>query len=260
MQQFLQDLIIQAGQISLDYRDRLTQIDIQAKPASSKDLVTEADRAIETFLTEAILQRYPDHAIFGEEFGQKAGSQYRWIIDPIDGTSSFVHQQPFYSISVAVEKDGRPFLGAVNAPVMKELFIAQRGRGAYLNGQPIRVSQRGKLEEAIVGTGFACLRANLQDNNLPYFNRIAPLARGIRRYGSAAVDLCYVACGRLDAFWEMILAPYDVAAGAAILLEAGGVYTDFDGADKNLQRETLASNGLLHAQMVALLQEVKKRK
>jgi myo-inositol-1(or 4)-monophosphatase len=256
MKTFLNDMITQAGAIALEYKARLSEVRVDRK--SSKDLVTEADVAVEHYLVEQIKQRYPDHAIVGEETGTHAGGAYRWIIDPIDGTTSFVHDQPFFSISIALEKDGELVLAAVNAPVLGELFMAEKGRGATLNGKPIHVSQADRLSDCVIGTGFACLRANLQHNNLPYFNRIAPIARGVRRFGSAAIDLAYVACGRLDGFWELYLQIYDVAAGRLILTEAGGTYSDFAGKTDNILSENLATNGKIHPELSGLLMDVKQ--
>lgn len=256
MREFLEAIITRAGQIALEHKARLADVRVDRK--SSKDLVTEADVAVERYLVEQIRQRFPDHAIVGEETGTHAGGAFRWIIDPIDGTTSFVHDQPFFSNSVALEKDGQLILAAVNAPALGELFIAEKGAGAALNGKPIRVSNADQLIDCVLGTGFACLRANLAHNNLPYFNRIAPIVRGVRRFGSAAVDLCYVACGRLDGFWELNLQLYDVAAGRLILTEAGGTFTDFAGKTENLLRENLATNGRIHNELSAMLMEVQQ--
>lgn len=257
MKQFLKDIAVEAGRMSLQYRQRLSELKVIAKTDSQKDLVTEADGAIEEFITTEITRRYPDHAIFGEEQGHKAGNEYRWVIDPIDGTSSFLHGQPFYSVCIAVERAGEGVLAAVNAPALGELFEAEKGHGATCNGTRIRVSQRGQLLDCILGTGFACVRADLQHNNLPYFDEIVPQIRDVRRYGSAGIDLCYVACGRLDGFWELNLAPYDVAAGLLIALEAGGQCSDFGGLAEGIPAELVVSNGLIHDQLVGLLGGVK---
>lgn len=253
---FLKTVIEQAGRISLDFRDRLSSLEINRK--SEKDMVTEADVAVERYLVEQIRRAYPDHTILGEESGAHDGNEYRWVIDPIDGTTSFIHQLPFYSVSVALQKDGEPILAAVNVPVLGELFMAEKGKGAELNGRPIHVSARTELSECILGTGFACLRENLKNNNLPYFNRLAPLIRGVRRHGSAAADLAYVACGRFDGFWELNLKIYDIAAGALILTEAGGKITDFSGKNADFPFETLATNGVLHPQLIKMFAEIKQ--
>ena len=250
MYEFLKNIITEAGQIALARKARLA--DVQVTRKSAKDLVTEADVAVENFLVEQINRQYPDHAILGEETGSHTGNEYRWIIDPIDGTNSFVHDQPFFSNSIALEKNGTVVLAAVNAPVLGELFMAERGSGATLNGKPIHISACNLLGDAMLATGFACIRSELEHNNLTHFCRIMPKIRGIRRYGSAAIDLCYTACGRLDGFWEMNLNIYDIAAGALIVTEAGGTVTDFAGSS-NLPAEVLATNGRIHNELSRIL-------
>jgi len=257
MKTFLEKIARQAGRMSLQYLKRLDEISVTVKPGTDKEVITEADHAIERFLTAAILERFPDHAILGEEQGSRAGNNFRWVIDPIDGTSSFARHQPFYSISIAVEKDGLPILAAVNAPLLDEFFIAEKAHGAYLNGQRITVSQRQRLIDCTLATGFACVRAGLSHNNLPYFSAIVPQLQGVRRYGSAAIDLSYVACGRLDGFWELNLRPYDVAAGLLIVAEAGGSSSDFSGETAAMPSEVLATNSHIHQQMVNRLTAVK---
>lgn len=251
----MKDIITRAGQIALEHKTRLGDVRVERK--SEKDLVTEADLAVERYLVEQIRQMYPSHGILGEETGTHTGTEYRWIIDPIDGTTSFVHDQPFYSISVAVERNGQRVLAAVNAPTLGELFMAEKGKGATLNGSPIHVSGRDKLIDSVLCTGFACVRHNMQHNNLPYFNRIVPLIRDVRRYGSAAIDLSYVAAGRLDGFWELNLKIYDIAAGILILQEAGGIVTDFAGKHDSMPAEIAATNGKIHHELTSLLTEVK---
>lgn len=256
MKEFLEKLICEAGELSLEYHSRVGQLQVTRK--TEKDLVTEADKAVEEFIVGKIRQAYPEHGIFGEESGVTEGNEYCWVIDPIDGTSSFVHGQPFYSVSIGLEKDGQGVLAAVNVPVMKQLFVAEKGKGATLNGEPIHVSKRDKLVDSHLGTGFACLRSDMEHNNLPYFNAIMPLIRGVRRYGSAAADLCYVACGLFDGFWELNLAPYDTAAGKLILTEAGGTVSDFSGGIGRLSDEIVATNGLIHQQVVDVFTDVRR--
>jgi len=254
LKQFLTDLIAEAGRISLEYRDRLGDLKISRK--TPKDLVTEADVAVEKYIVAKIKEAYPQHSIFGEESGQHSGNEYRWIIDPIDGTTSFVHHQPFYAVSIALEKAGELILAAVNAPVLGELFEAQKGKGATLNGKEIHVSESESLPESVLATGFACLRSDLSHNNLPYFNRIAPVVRGIRRFGSAAIDMCYVAAGRMDGFWELNLKIYDVAAGILILNEAGGKVTDFSDQPIKDCFEIVATNNHIHKELTTILSDV----
>ena len=250
---FLRDIIMRAGIITLDYREKLSSIAVEKK--SQKDLVTEADIAVEKFLVEQIKQQYPAHAILGEESGSHAGNEYRWVIDPIDGTTSFFRKQPFYSISIALQKNDQTIVAAVNAPVLEELFEAQLDCGAYLNGKQIDVSQETELIDCVLGTGFACVRANLEHDNMPYFTNIVRKIRGIRRYGSAAVDLSYVACGRLDGFWEMNLNTYDVAAGILILTEAGGKVTDFNNTQQNIPKQVVATNANIHDELLELINQ-----
>ncbi len=216
------------------------------------DLVTDLDRQAEDLITGRIRQRYPDHGIYGEERGRRnETSPFCWIIDPIDGTASFVHDQPTYSCSVALHVDGRPLVGAVYMPEFGELFTASLGGGAFCNGRAIHVSRRSELSESILHTGFACLRAGWTEiNNLKYFCAFSPLVQGIRRFGSAAMDLCYVACGRCEAFWELNLKPYDYAAGMLIVTEAGGRITDLRGGEQWETQGLLATNGLMHPVMM----------
>lgn len=258
MQKFLRDIINQAGQISLDYRSRLDNLVVDRKH-SPHDLVTQADQAIEAFLIQRIQQKYPGHAILGEEHGALAGSEYRWIIDPIDGTTSFIHGQPTYTISVGIERNGEFVLGAVLAPVLNELFTAEKGGGAQLNGRALHVSERKELADSVLATGFACIRAGEKRNNLPYFNTLMPRIRGIRRFGSAALDMCYVAAGRLEGYWELNLNIYDCAAGYLIVEEAGGRVSDFTGGLNHLYDEMLCTNGLVHDEMMAVFAEVRQR-
>ncbi len=228
MLSFLQDTITRAADICVAEQGRLTPGDLEFK--SRKDLVTATDRQVEAFIVRQIESQFPDHGILGEETGRsRTQSDYLWIIDPIDGTTSFFHGQPYYAVSIALEKAGEIIMGAVSAPALGQQFYACKGEGAFLNGQPIRVSDTVTLADAVMATGFACLRAGLENNNLVHFNRIVPQLRDIRRCGSAALDLCYVACGKLDGFWELNLNIYDVAAGMLLVTEAGGVISDFSG-------------------------------
>lgn len=244
MIEFLLDLIRQAGTICKQEQNQLKPSDIEYK--NKKDLVTLTDKKVENFLIRNIVEQYPSHDIFGEETGKTAlGSDYLWIIDPIDGTTSFLHQQPFYSISIALKYKNETIMAAVYAPAYDELFYAEKDSGAYLNEARINVSSTDQLIQAVMATGFACLRANLKENNLVLFNKIVPNLRDIRRYGSAALDLCYVACGRLDGFWEMNLNIYDIAAGAFIVQQAGGHVCDFKEGQNFPEQGTIACNNFL---------------
>lgn len=251
MKNFLREIILEGGSLSLDYRLRLGELEVTHK--SRKDLVSEADVAVEEFLVARIKKRYPDHAILGEESGSHAGkSGWRWIIDPIDGTTSFLRGQAYYSISIAVEKDGDVVLGAVYAPVLNELFVAEKDAGAFLNDNPISVSNENELIDCIMATGFACMREDLKHNNMSYFAKIMPEISDIRRCGSAAIDLCYVACGKFDGFWELNLNVYDVAAGILIAQEAGGKVTDFSGNAVSDYKEIVCTNGFVHDELTKL--------
>jgi myo-inositol-1(or 4)-monophosphatase len=241
MLSFLKKMIAQAGDICLNEQDRLTPGDLEFK--NRKDLVTATDRKVEAFIVSQIATRFPDHGVWGEETGRnQTQSEFLWIIDPIDGTTSFFHGQPYYAVSIALEKAGETILGAVLAPALGQLFYAEKDRGAYLNDQPIRVSAAAMLADAVMATGFACLRAGHTKNNLTHFNRIVPQLRDIRRCGSAALDLCYVACGKLDGFWELNLNRYDVAAGVLLVTEAGGIVSDFAGGSQFPHQGIVAAN------------------
>jgi myo-inositol-1(or 4)-monophosphatase len=255
-QRFLRDIILEAGQITLHYRRRLDKLKVS--PKAHRDSVTEADIAVEQFLIQKIRQQFPDHAIFGEESGQTAGNDYRWVIDPIDGTTSFMHGQPFYSISVALEYKTAVILGAVYLPAMNELFEALQEQPATLNGSSIRVARQNDLGECVLATGFACLRQERASRNLKYLAHLLPHIRDIRRCGSAAMDLCYVACGRFDGFWELNLNLYDIAAGAFIAEQAGAVVSDFSGTKTDLPDEILCANTTIHSALQPLLWEAKK--
>jgi myo-inositol-1(or 4)-monophosphatase len=256
MKQFLDQIVRRAGDISLEYREKLSSLEIRNK--SPKDLVTDADHAVEQYLVGEIRSQYPGHSIIAEETGSHGGDGTCWIIDPIDGTGSFVHGQPFYSVSIAVQRENEAMLAAVNAPVLREVYTAEKGGGAYCNGEPIRVSSCESLIEAMVGTGFACLRSDMEYNNLPFFAEIAPRVRGIRRYGSAAIDMCYIARGMLDGFWELNLKDVDIAAGKLIIEEAGGIVTDFEGGQEGLPGEVIAGNIAVQDLLLECCKKVKQ--
>jgi len=223
---------------------------------SSIDLVTDADHAAEQCIIEHIRARFPAHSILAEERGSdtESLSRYHWVIDPLDGTTNFAHGFPFYAVSIGVEHEGRGLIGVVHDPVRDELFTAQRGDGARLNGQPIAVSSTAQLDQSLLVTGFAYDIRDTPNNNLDHFSRFALHVQGLRRTGSAALDLCYVATGRFDGFWEVKLSPWDMAAGVVILKEAGGTVTDFKGQNHSIyQPELVASNGLVHQAMLTIL-------
>jgi len=249
---FLKRIAAEAGALAVSERKKLCDADIAAK-ATAKDIVTVADRRVEEFIIGEIRKAFPGHGILGEETGVSApGAVYRWVIDPIDGTSSFAHDQRYYSVSIALQENGETIAGAVYAPRLDELFFAD-ATGAYLNGEPIAASRRSKLIECILATGFACIRANAEKNNLTYLPRILPKIRDIRRCGSAALDLCYVACGRYDGFWELDLQLYDIAAGAFIARQAGCLVSDLDGGGNFPENGTVAANRFIRDELLATL-------
>lgn len=254
MLDFLNDLSILAGKESLKYFGRIADSDIEGK-ATSKDLVSIADKAIENLIISKINERFPDHDIFGEETGHAGkNSEYCWIIDPIDGTQSFVKFHPYYSISIALYKNGEGYAGAVNAPALGRLFTAQKGKGAFMNGKAIHVSNCRTLEEAACATGFARLRENKVEPVLEKFDRILPQLRDIKRCGSAALDLAMTAAGVFDGYWEEGLQLYDVAAGAIIAREAGAVVCDFNGKNNFPADGIMAATPEIAAQMLDYLQ------
>ncbi len=222
------------------------------------DLVTEVDIAIEQEFRARMAQRFPDHAILGEEMGGSAAIPDGpcWVFDPIDGTTNFAHGVPIFCSSLAFEIDGVAQVAAVYDPNRRELFTAERGGGAFLNGAPMRVSSAESLIDSLLVTGFPYdVHARL-DETLQLFKAFVGRARGVRRLGSAAIDLCYVAAGRLDGFWERGLSPWDIAGGALLVEEAGGrVSTLSGGTFGSRGREVLASNGLIHEAMLDAIRE-----
>ena len=251
MKQFLKDIILSAGKMALEYQSKLTDLSVKRK--STTQLVTEADQTIEEFLITEIKKRYPEHAVLGEETGQHEGRKYRWLIDPIDGTTSFIHGQPFFSVSIGLEKDNQSVLGAVYLPALSELFEAEMNQGAFCNGRKIRVSSRTHLAECLVATSLGCRGYTPQNDNLNHFLAVKSQLRGIRITGSAAMHMCYVAAGRLDGYWQINIQPYDAAAGKLLVTEAGGLCSDFSGKTKNFYREFAATNGKIHNELTKIL-------
>ena len=251
LRDFLEEVIRSAGQLALDWFSRREELQIHHK--SPKDIVSEANIAVEQLIRGTLNQRFPEFGFYGEESGQTEGKSGRWIVDPIDGTVSFTRGQYHWSVSIAVEIENEIRLAAVYAPAIDALYIAEKGCGAFCNGKPIHVSEVASFEDAVMATGFACLRANLEDNNLPRFARVAKKLSGIRVLGSAAFDCCLVADGRLDAFWEQNLNLYDIAAGALIAQEAGAMITDFQGNASVNPEAILVTNGKLHERMLKLM-------
>jgi myo-inositol-1(or 4)-monophosphatase len=222
------------------------------------DLVTEADLAAEKLIIERIRTHYPRHAILAEESGASNGNlagpdEWKWIIDPLDGTTNYAHGYPCFCVSIAVEHKGDVELGVVYDPVRDELFAAERGQGATLNDRTIRVSEVDELNSAMLCTGFP-YDVRLRPDFARHFTNFIMQAQAVRRDGSAALDLAYLACGRFDGFWEDGLNPWDVAAGKLLVEEAGGRVSDYRGVELDIyQREMLASNGLVHEPMMEIL-------
>jgi myo-inositol-1(or 4)-monophosphatase len=208
---------------------------LQVRTKQANDFVTQVDRAAEAAIIEVVQKAYPDHAILGEETGALNGAdaadknEYRWIVDPLDGTTNFIHGFPQYCVSIGVEHRGALAHAVVYDPVRNELFTASKGRGAFLNDRRIRVSKCLRLDDALVGTGFPFKELGRVDLYLRQLRSLMEKSSGVRRAGAAALDLAYVACGRLDAFWELGLSPWDMAAGALLIQEAGGLVGDLQG-------------------------------
>ncbi len=227
---------------------------------SAIDLVTATDRRAEEQIVHILLKNFPGHSILAEEENtvDRPNSSYRWIIDPLDGTTNFVHAYPQVSVSIALEREGELILGLVYDPLREERFRATKDQGAFLNQGRIRVSNVDGLDKALLATGFPYDRRENANLYLAFFKAFMTSTQGIRRAGSAALDLCYLACGRLDGFWELKLHPWDTAAGSLIVREAGGMLTDFSGKGFSIWgEETLASNGPIHAEMLEVLAQVK---
>jgi myo-inositol-1(or 4)-monophosphatase len=227
------------------------------------DLVTSVDRFSERRIVEVLLRRFPDHSILAEEETDLVSGRnsHRWIIDPLDGTTNFAHSYPHLCVSIALEREGEIVLGLVYDPLRKECFRAVKGHGATLNGSAIHVSAVIELDKSLLATGFPYDRREQPDFYLRFFRAFMIRSQGIRRAGSAALDLCYVACGRLDGFWELKLRPWDTAAGALVVLEAGGRLSDFSGSQFSIWGdETLASNGAIHDEMVSVTKSIAQQK
>lgn len=225
------------------------------------NLVTEIDKESEKKIVEFIKSKFPHHSILAEESGEaKSDSGYKWIIDPLDGTTNYTHSFPIFCVSIALEYKGEVILGVIYDPNFDELFWAEKNKGAFLNGKKISVSKTDKLIKSMLATGFPYNVRENPDNCIEHFVNFLMEAQAIRRLGSAALDLAYVACGRLDGFWEVNLNPWDVAAGKIIIEEAGGKLTDFYGNKFSIYtRGVVASNGLIHQQMLEVIKRGLKR-
>jgi myo-inositol-1(or 4)-monophosphatase len=231
------------------------KLQVQAK--SHNDFVTEVDQAAEQAIIETLLTAYPGHGILAEETGRTHGakdSDYLWIIDPLDGTTNFIHGFPVYAVSIALAFRGQVQQAVVYDPARNDLFYASKGRGAYLNDRRIRVSKRSRMIESLIGTGFPFRKGDNFKRYLKMFEDVMQVCAGLRRPGAAALDLCYVAAGYYDGFFETGLNPWDVAAGSLMITEAGGLVGNFTGeADFLFQREVVAGNPKIYAQLVQIL-------
>ena len=248
---FAREVAVGAGAILRKGFNRVRKIDYKGRI----DPVTDVDLKSEQYITRKIERRYPQHEILTEEDTARGNSsEFRWIIDPLDGTVNFAHGFPIYCVSIALEHQGELVVGAVYDPERAELFWTSQGQNAYLNGRIISVTNERRLDRALLATGFAYDIATARKNNLGYFSRMAKKAQGIRRPGSAALDLCWLACGRIDGFWELKLHPWDTAAAIQFVLNAGGKASRIDGSPWSVyDADLLASNSSLHEQMRLVL-------
>ena len=230
--------------------------DLPATEKSRNDFVTEVDRQAENVIIDTLLKAYPKHAILAEESGARGNSEYVWIIDPLDGTTNFMHAFPHFAVSIALQHKGVLQQAVIYDPMRQELFTTSRGDGAYLNDRRIRVSKRKNLDGALIGTGFPFGESDHLDRFLETCRAILPVTAGIRRAGAATLDLAYVACGRLDGFWEFGLKPWDIAAGALLIEEAGGLITDIKGGNSFIESGSVLSGSPgVHELMLPLLAE-----
>lgn len=252
MKDFAVELAKEAGQILMDHFER--RLAVESK-SSEIDLVTEADVASEKLIVEAVRERYPGHSILSEEgLGEEQAGEFLWLIDPLDGTTNYAHGYPVFCVSIALQREEETVLGVTYDPVRDELFCAERDQGAYCNGRRLSVSDTDSLRRSLLATGFAYTRASIEDNNVAEFGRIMPQVQGVRRGGSAALDMAYVAAGRLDGYWEFHLSPWDWAAGDLFVREAGGRTSDVSGQPWRLKSSNMvATNGLLHEELLAAL-------
>ncbi|HMD19795.1 MAG TPA: inositol monophosphatase family protein [Alloacidobacterium sp.] len=255
-------IALEAGSLIRDFYDR----GVATEYKTDVDLVTVADRTSEKLIVERMHAHFPDHGIYGEEGTRdQLDREYRWYVDPLDGTTNFAHGFPVFCVSLGLEhrpaglapdKDGTLVAGVIYDPTRDELFVTEKGKGAYLNGKKIQVSRTDDLAESLLATGFPS-RARHENPNIHFYHEVTLRSHGVRRAGSAALDLAYTACGRMDGYWEFNLNPWDTSAGALLVLEAGGTVTGFDGSPFKLDsREVLATNGIIDKEIIALFQNM----
>jgi len=248
----MQELAREAGDLLMSYFGKVA---IEYK--GDADLVTKADRTSEKLIVERIRRRWPDHDLIGEEGSRtETGSDYRWFVDPLDGTTNFAHGYPVFCVSLALEYKKQRIAGVIFDPNRNEMFAAEKGGGARINGASIHVSSTPRLQESLVATGFPSHKRH-KNPNIHFYHQLTLRSHGVRRAGSAALDLCYVACGRYDAFWEFNLNSWDTAAGVLIVEEAGGNVSNFSGQPFSIDsRQVLATNTLLHQELLHEFAEI----
>lgn len=255
--EFLTVAVEAAREAGAFLKERFGTVERYDLKTSHHDLVTEADRTAERIILERIGKAYPEHGILSEESPpQRAEAPYRWVIDPLDGTTNYAHGIPFFGVSIALEERGEVLVGVIYDPLRDELYTALKGEGAKRNGQSLSVSRIDDLKKSLLATGFP-LRSRLQERNLQILRAFLPRAQSVRRFGSAALCLAYVACGKLEAYWDLSLHRWDLAAGYLLVQEAGGVCTDLEGGEVGPEgRELLASNGRVHEQLLEVMKGV----
>lgn len=241
-----------AGNVILRYSDQLDRLTIESK--GRNDFVSEVDRSAEGEIIDIIRKAYPSHAILAEESGEQSGDDYQWVIDPLDGTTNFLHGYPQYAVSIALLENGKLVQAVIFDPLRDELFTASRGAGAQLNDRRIRVSPVSKMEYALLGTGFPFKEFDYLETWISCFRDLLPMSSGVRRAGSAALDLAHVACGRLDGFWEIGLNRWDIAAGCLLIEESGGLVSDFNNGQDFLESgNVIAGNSKLHSELFEVI-------
>ncbi len=255
---YLNKILKKAEEIVVHTGDHIHRLSSQKKNIAYKgavNLITQFDNMAQTMIVKFLLKNFPDYGILSEEnVNHNIDRPIKWLLDPLDGTTNFAHNLPIWAISLGLEVEGSVMLGIVYDPTRKELFTAIKGKGAFLNKRKIQVSKIKNLGKSLLVTGFPYDIRESKENNLDHFARFCVRAQAVRRLGSAALDLCYTACGRFDGYWELKLSPWDQAAGSLILQEAGGNITDFKGKPFCIYgKEVLGTNGLIHKQMMQVL-------
>jgi len=242
-----------AGSVINRNLDQIADIPVTAKGLN--DFVSEIDKRAENAIIETILKAYPEHSILAEESGARGKSKWQWIIDPLDGTTNYLHGFPHFAVSIALKQESTLEQAVIYDPLRQELFTATRGDGAYLNNRRIRVSKRRSLTGALLGTGFPFGNNEKMEDFIRTFRAIFPVTAGIRRAGAATLDLAYVACGRLDGFWEFNLKPWDIAAGTLLIREAGGIVSSIKNDNTFMEHgDILAANPKIHGELIKILQ------